>query len=162
MLRDFFERVRKANLSLKPSKCKIGFSQVDFLGHTLIKNSICPQTDSVGRILKTGRPTTKKECWSLLGMINFYRRYIISKLLKWLRLYHNWRKTRCQMLKRGDKQEEAFTKIKQCLSSEPIFVITRFEPWIHSADRRVKSKFERLFATNARTVKHPIFYARKG
>ena len=26
ILRDFFKRVRKANLSLKPSKCKIGFS----------------------------------------------------------------------------------------------------------------------------------------
>ena len=54
MLRDFVEMVRKANLSLKPSKCKIGFSQVDFLGHTLIKDSICPQTESVGRILKNG------------------------------------------------------------------------------------------------------------
>jgi len=32
MLRDFFERVRKANLSLKPSKCKIGFAKVEFLG----------------------------------------------------------------------------------------------------------------------------------
>ena len=32
MLRDFFERVRRANLCLKPSKCKIGFDTVDFLG----------------------------------------------------------------------------------------------------------------------------------
>jgi len=33
ILLDFFERVRKANLCLRPSKCKIGFDQVKFLGH---------------------------------------------------------------------------------------------------------------------------------
>jgi len=30
VLLDFFERVRKANLSLKPSKCRIGYGKVDF------------------------------------------------------------------------------------------------------------------------------------
>ena len=45
MLRDFFERVRKANWSLKTSRCKIVFSKVDFLGHTLVKDLVCPQTN---------------------------------------------------------------------------------------------------------------------
>jgi len=62
VLRDFFERVRKANLSLKPSKCKIGFAEVDFLGHTLQKDTIRPQRETVGRILDTDRPKTKKAC----------------------------------------------------------------------------------------------------
>ena len=75
-LRDFFERVRKANLCLRPSKCKIGFDQVKFLGHTLQGDCIKSQDESVGRILNTERPKTKKSCRSLLGMINFYRRYI--------------------------------------------------------------------------------------
>jgi len=35
ILRDFFERVKRANLCLRPSKCKVGFDQVKFLGHTL-------------------------------------------------------------------------------------------------------------------------------
>ena len=60
MLMDFFERVRKANLSLKPSKCEIGFSQVDFLGHTLIKDSICSPTESVRHILKRGGQQPRK------------------------------------------------------------------------------------------------------
>jgi len=33
VLRDFFERIRKASLSLKPSKCRIRYGKVDFLGH---------------------------------------------------------------------------------------------------------------------------------
>jgi len=76
ILRDFFQRVRKANLCLRPSKCKIGFDQVKFLGHTLQGDCIKPQDESVGRIPDTERPKTKKSCRSLLGMINFYRRYI--------------------------------------------------------------------------------------
>ena len=46
ILRDFFERVRKANLCLRPSKCKVGFDQVKFLGHTLQGGSIKPQDES--------------------------------------------------------------------------------------------------------------------
>jgi len=30
ILRDFFERVRKANLSLRPSKCRIRYGKVRF------------------------------------------------------------------------------------------------------------------------------------
>ena len=54
-------------------------------------------------------------------MINFYLRYIpncaeivapITELLTKNKMPN--------VVKRGDKQEEAFTKIKECLSSEPI------------------------------------------
>jgi len=51
VLRDFFERVWKANLSLKPSKCKVGFAEVDVFGHTLQNYTIRPQIETVGRIV---------------------------------------------------------------------------------------------------------------
>jgi len=34
-LRDFFNRIRQARLTFRPSKCEIGESTVSFLGHTL-------------------------------------------------------------------------------------------------------------------------------
>ena len=51
-LRDFFERVKQGKLSLKPSKCKIGFGTVNFLGHTLNSNFIEPLQETIGRILQ--------------------------------------------------------------------------------------------------------------
>ena len=75
-LRDFFERVKQGRLSLKPSKCKIGFGTVNFLGHTLNSDFIGPLQETIGRILEMRRPRTKKQVRSLLGLINFYRRYI--------------------------------------------------------------------------------------
>jgi len=74
-LKDFFERVKNANLSLKPSKCKIGFDKVEFLGHTIEKDSIRPQIESIGRILDTDRPKTKKACRSLIGMVDCFLRF---------------------------------------------------------------------------------------
>ena len=74
--RDFFERVKHGRLNLKPSKCEIGFGTVKFLGHTLNSNFIGPFQETTGMILEMPRPRTKKQAHSLLGLINFYRRYI--------------------------------------------------------------------------------------
>ena len=60
MLRDFFERVRKANLSLKPRKCKIGFSQVDYLGAYLDKGFNLP-TDRVSWTYPKNGATNNQE-----------------------------------------------------------------------------------------------------
>jgi transposase InsO family protein len=120
VLKDFFERVRAANLSLRPSKCRIGFGKVDFLGHTINGQFLEPKTKSVEKILDTPRPQTKKACRSLIGLVNFYRRYIpncasilapVTDLTKG-RAPNNviW----------GEKQEAAFNEIKRILSSEPI------------------------------------------
>ena len=120
MLRDFFERVRKANLSLKPSKCRIGFAKVEFLGHTLQKDTIRPQTETVGRILDTDRPKTKKACRSLLGMINFYRRYIPNCADIIAPITELTKGRAPNLVKWGEKQEKAFSEIKRVLSSEPM------------------------------------------
>jgi len=49
--------------------------KVDFF-HTSHGVHIGQQAESVGRVLQTKRPKTKKQCRSLLDMVNFYRRYI--------------------------------------------------------------------------------------
>jgi len=70
-LRYFFQRVKQGRL--KPSKCKIGFGTVNFLGHMLNSNFIGPLQETFGRILKMSRPRSKKQVRSLLGLVNFYR-----------------------------------------------------------------------------------------
>jgi len=58
------------------ANAKLALTRWIFLGHTLQKDAVAPQNETVGKILNTGRPKTKKECRSLLGMVNFYRQYI--------------------------------------------------------------------------------------
>jgi len=84
IFQDFPERVRKANLCPRPSKCKMGFDQVKFLGltlqgHTTGKLHIAYlKTNLWGRILNTEKPKTKKSWRSLIGMTNIYGRYILN------------------------------------------------------------------------------------
>jgi len=58
--------------SVQEPEASVGSSTVA----ALQKDTIRPQRETVGRIFDTDRPKTKKACRSLLGMINFYRRYI--------------------------------------------------------------------------------------
>jgi len=141
MLKDFFERVKNANLSLKPSKCKIGFDKVEFLGHTIEKDSISPQIKSIGHILDTDHPKTKKACRSLIGMVNFYRRYI-PDCAKVITPITELTKSRApNEVKWGSKQEKAFNEIKQILSSEPILRLPDLNrEFILQTDRCIQPK----------------------
>ena len=160
-LRDFFERVRKANLSLKPSKCRIGYGKVDFLGHTLYGDHIGPQTESVGRILQTERPKTKKQCRSLLGMVNFYRRYV-PNCAEVIAPISDLTKGRApNVVEWGERQERAFVQIKNILSKEPILKLPDLErPFIVQTD----ASDENLGACLIQEydgVKHPVMFASK-
>jgi len=161
MLRNFFERVKGANLSFKPSKCKIGFDKVNFLGHTLEKNLVGPQVETVGRVLNTKRPKTRKECRSLLGMINFHRRYIpncaeiiapITQLTK-NRAPNN--------VEWGDRQEKAFSEIKRLLPNESILKLPDLnQEFILQTDASNQSLGGCLLQMHE-GVKHPVLYASK-
>jgi len=158
VLRDFFERVRKVNLSLKPSKCKIGFAEVDFLGHTLQKDTIRPQRETVGRILDTDRPKTKKACRSLLGMINFYRRYIPNCAEIIAPLTELTKGRAPNVVKWGDKQESAFKEVKRLLSNEPILKLPDLNrEFILQTDASNQSLGGCLLQEYD-GIKHPVFY----
>jgi len=159
VLRDFFERIRKANLSLKPSKCKIGFAEVHFLGHTLQKDTIRPQRDNVGRILDTDRPKAKKACRSLLGMINFYRRYIPNCAEIIAPLTELTKGRAPNVVKWGDKQESAFKEVKRVLSNEPILKLPDLNrEFILQTDASNQSLGGCLLQEYD-DIKHPVFYA---
>jgi len=134
---------------------------VNFLGHTLQKNSVGPQVETVSRILNTKRPKTKKECRSLLGMINFYQRYVpncaeiiapITELTK-NRAPNN--------VEWGDRQEKAFSEIKRLLSNEPILKLPGLnQEFILQTDAFNQSLGGCLLQMHE-GVKHPVLYASK-
>jgi len=75
-LRQFFECIWKANLTLRPSKCEIGETTVSFLGHALTKGEIKPRVETVEKIQKVPPPRTLKQLRSFLGLASFYRKYV--------------------------------------------------------------------------------------
>lgn len=76
VLREFLLRLRKAHLTAKPSKCYIGFSTIECLGHLVGGERLRPDEGKVDAISKVTRPETKRQIKSFLGMVGFYRKFI--------------------------------------------------------------------------------------
>ena len=75
-LRQVFERLRKANLILKPGKCYIGRRQVKYLGHVVSEAGVKPDPENANKVLQFMEPTDKKSLKSFLGMIDYYRKFV--------------------------------------------------------------------------------------
>ena len=47
VMRQFLTKVREANLTLRPTKCSIGFCRVPYLGHYIGNNTLEPKVELV-------------------------------------------------------------------------------------------------------------------
>jgi len=159
ILRDFFIRVRRANLSLRPSKCQIGFTKVEFLGHTLTGDTIEPRSAALEKILDTPRPTTKKQVRALLGMVGFYRKFIpdCSSLMAPL---SDLTAKRCSnQVTWGEKQEQAFVKLKQLLSQSPILKLPDLNQQFILQTDASGFALSAVLLQETDEIKHPVAYA---
>ena len=74
--RELLTRLRQAGLTARPSKCTVGFTSIEFLGHTVGDGTLTPNENKVRDIIEAKRPETKKQVMSFLGMVGFYRNFI--------------------------------------------------------------------------------------
>ena len=66
------DRLRAAKLTAKPSKCKIGYSEIECLGHNIQDQTLRPKDDKIQAVKDAQRPVTKKQVrgfWVWLGSI---------------------------------------------------------------------------------------------
>ena len=61
VLGELLRRLRKAGLTVQPSKCVFGAESVEFLGHYIGRDWITINEDNLEKICTAQRPTTKKE-----------------------------------------------------------------------------------------------------
>ena len=60
VLREVFSRVSKANVTLRSTKCKFGYNDLEFVGHILSKGAVKPETDKIEQILNAPRQQNLK------------------------------------------------------------------------------------------------------
>lgn len=75
-LHKVFERMRLHKLKMNPAKCLFGIQAWDFLGFLVHQRGIEIPGDKAKVVIDAPAPSTKKELQSLLGKINFLRRFI--------------------------------------------------------------------------------------
>ena len=70
------DRLAKAGLKLKPSKCHFICQRVQNLGHLLTLEGIHPNPDHVAAVRDYLTPTSVKEVRQFLGLASYYRRFV--------------------------------------------------------------------------------------
>ena len=72
------ECFKQYGVIIKPSKCVLGVTTLEFLGHQVNSDGIQPLEEKVKAILDFPLPSTRKKLRQFLGLINFYHRFVRS------------------------------------------------------------------------------------
>lgn len=75
-LEELFERLRKANMQLKPNKCEVVRNSVKLLGHVVSKDGIKMLPKRIAAFQKLPAPTTKKQLLSAIGSLSYYAHFV--------------------------------------------------------------------------------------
>jgi hypothetical protein len=116
------ECTRKHGFKMNPNKCAFGVSAGEFLGFLVHEGGIEVGKKSMNAIDEVVPPTNLKELQSLLGKINFVRRFISNLSLKVLPFSPLLKLKKDQKFIWGDEQQKAFDEIKQYMKEPPVLV----------------------------------------
>ena len=122
-----FDRIRAASLTVKPSKCWLGCSKVDFLGHQVGGGKILTQDDKVDRVKNAERPRTKTQVRSLLGLAGYYRKYLDHYSSTVTPLINLTKKGQPKLVTWTEEAETAFKELKSKFCDMPILKLPDFD-----------------------------------
>ena len=71
-----FDRLRKAGLKLKPSKCHLFQKRVHYLGHVVSEHGISTDPSKIEKVKNWPTPKNQTDVRSFLGLASYYRKFI--------------------------------------------------------------------------------------
>ncbi|XP_043229035.1 uncharacterized protein K02A2.6-like [Amphibalanus amphitrite] len=119
-LSQVMERLEKYNIHLNGAKCEMFKTELDYLGHRITADGIHPTEEKIQAIRNMKRPDDVKELQSMLGIINFYRRFLpnlstqLQPLNQLLQKEARWSWT--------PACEKVFQQLKSALSEDDVLV----------------------------------------
>ncbi|KAK9529796.1 hypothetical protein VZT92_013867 [Zoarces viviparus] len=123
-LQKVLQRLQENGLRVKRSKCEVGKTRVEYLGHVLDEQGIHPSKDKVRAIQEAPAPTNVKELQAFLGLFNYYGRFVPQQSTVLAPLY---RLLRGQVIWKWTEVEQvAFVKCKELLTSDR--VLAHYDP----------------------------------
>ena len=123
-LRQVFQRLRDAGLTLRGRKCHIAMRQVRYLGHVFSASGMSPDQEKVQAVREWPIPTNATEVRQFLGLASYYRRYIhqFANIAKSL----NTLTQKMTPFIWSSECEVSFNTLKQKLTQAPILTYPSF------------------------------------
>ena len=119
-LTELLKRLRKANLTVKPSKCVLAYDKLEYVGHKIGSGEVGLIDENIIKIQNAPRPETKKMVKSFIGLASYYGNYIPNFSSISAPLTDLTKKGKPNIVDWQPEHEAAFTKLKQLLTSKPV------------------------------------------
>ena len=125
IIRDFFQRVSEAKLTINLVKSDFCQATVVYLGHVVGQGQVKPIDVKVKVITEFPEPTTRRQLMRFLGMAGYYRKFCknfsliaepLTNLLK-KNVKFIW----------DEKCQKSFDKLKAILKNSPVLLAPNFE-----------------------------------
>ena len=135
ILKRLLTRLREVKLTVKPSKCSIAYTNVEFLGHKIGNGELRPMQDKLEKIKSAPRPENKKQMRSFLGLCGYYRKFIEDFSTIAAPLTDRTKAREPNKIIWTDREDKAYVTLKDALSSSPILILPNFQdPFVLRTD----------------------------
>lgn len=132
-LTSVFDRIRCANLKVKPSKSFFGRERIRFLGHIVSKHGIEPMPDKCQAVQEFKTPKKVKDVRAFLGLCGYYRKFIQNFAVIAGPLFDTLKKD--LKFKWTTAAEDAFQTLKMSLVNPPVLAYPNYnEEYLVQAD----------------------------
>ena len=153
------ETLRATGFAIRPSKTCVGCTSIDFLGHIISASHIKPDPAKTEKIRNLKVPSTKKEVRSILGLMNYYRRFVKNFSSLAQPLIEMTKKTSPNKIRWTHEYQIGLDKLKEALTSEPILRVPDLsKPFVVQSDASNKALGAVLLQEHERSLL-PCFYA---
>jgi len=155
-LRRALECKKRHGLKMNPNKCTFGVSAGQFLHFMVHERWIEIIQKTISAIDKVEAPTTKVELQSLIGKINFIRRFI-SNLSEKIQPFSSLLKLKAdQEFVWGEEHQKALDEIKHYLVNPPVLVPPQkhklFKLYLSADERAIGSALIQEFEGKERAI----------
>ena len=124
-LQEVFDRLKAAGLKIEPKKCHFAQRKCMFLGHEISRDGITPPDSKVEYILNLSPPSNQKELRRIMGLFNWFRKFLPN--------FSAVAQPLMSLLRKGvkfawqQKQQSAFEKLKELLKNSSALSFPRFD-----------------------------------
>ena len=163
-MRVVFDRFRKHGLKLKPSKCEVFKTEINYLAHHVSRRGVLPSKKNLEAIARCPPPDTYTKVKSFVGLVGHYRHFIkgfanIAAPLYDLTSGENKDK-KSEHLDLPLKAHEAFDRLKAACLQAPILAFPDFgKPFLLETDASSKGLGAVLLQKQSDGRYHPTAYA---
>ncbi|XP_073423720.1 uncharacterized protein [Dendrobates tinctorius] len=138
-LEHVLSRLQQHWLKVKPQKCHVFRTQIEYLGHVVSAEGVRPSQEKIVVVQDWPTPKTVKDMQAFLGLTGYFRSFvknftcIVNPLLELLKGVPASAKDR--VVQWGERQEEAFQTLKLTLTEATVLAYSDFtQPFILHTD----------------------------